>query len=276
LVSGAASKNIDYYWRFCATAFCFAVFGLCGLVFGLIVFPLMRIIPGSPTGHRRRVRTTFLRVMHWFVNLMRGVGVLTYEFEGAERLGRPGQMVMGESPHAHRRGLPARLHAADDVHCQTGAVQERIHALAGRGGGVRPQHADVRHDRAGCSGPSRRSKCNNIPEGTRTTPGQALQFQRGAASIAVRAASVITPVFIRCEPTTLAKHMPWYRIPPRRVRITFRVGEDIDPRQFRHAPAPLASRALNEHLLKVFEAELKTGGQPASAGLALETRRAFR
>jgi 1-acyl-sn-glycerol-3-phosphate acyltransferase len=103
-----------------------------------------------------------------------------------------------------------------------------------------------------------------FPEGTRTTPGQALQFQRGAASIAVRAATVVTPVFIRCEPTTLAKNMPWYRIPPRRVRISFRVGDDIDPRPFREAPAPLASRAFNEHLLRVFETELSTGGPPGT------------
>ena len=104
-----------------------------------------------------------------------------------------------------------------------------------------------------------------FPEGTRTTPGQALQFQRGAASIAVRAAAVVTPVFIRCEPTTLAKNMPWYRIPPRRVRIQLPGRCRTSIRQpFRGAPAPLASRAFNEHLLKVFESELSTGGPPGT------------
>jgi 1-acyl-sn-glycerol-3-phosphate acyltransferase len=108
-----------------------------------------------------------------------------------------------------------------------------------------------------------------FPEGTRTTPGQALQFHRGAANIAVKAALIVTPVFIRCDPTTLAKNMPWYRIPPRRVRFTFRVGADIDMAEFRNAPAPMASRALNECLLEVFEGELAIGrpgslqGRPA-------------
>ncbi len=51
--------------------------------------------------------------------------------------------------------------------------------------------------------------------------------------------------------------MPWYRIPERRVRFTFRVGGDIDPAAFRTAPVPLASRAFNTHLLKVFADELK-------------------
>jgi len=111
-----------------------------------------------------------------------------------------------------------------------------------------------------------------FPEGTRTTPGQALQFQRGAASIAVRAANVITPVFIRCEPTTLTKNMPWYRIPDRRVRISFRVGRDIDLAPFRKAPVPIGSRAFNAHLLKVFADELKApaGERQAGAG-ELET-----
>jgi 1-acyl-sn-glycerol-3-phosphate acyltransferase len=58
----------------------------------------MRWLPGSPATHRRRVRTTVLKVMHWFANLMRGVGVLTYEFHGAERLGRPGQMILANHP----------------------------------------------------------------------------------------------------------------------------------------------------------------------------------
>jgi 1-acyl-sn-glycerol-3-phosphate acyltransferase len=100
-----------------------------------------------------------------------------------------------------------------------------------------------------------------FPEGTRTTPGQAMQFHRGAANIAVKGAGLVTPVFVRCDPTTLAKNMPWYRIPPRRVRFTLRVGADIDVETFRSAPPPLASRAFNERLLQVFEAELRAGGR---------------
>lgn len=269
-------KLLDYYWRFVATAFCFAVFGLCGLVFGLVVFPLMRLLPGSPAAHRRRVRTTFLKVMHWFANLMRGVGVLTYEFEGAERLGRPGQMVMANHP-----SLIDVVFLLGFTPQTTCIVKESLYKNVftrwpvTAAGFVRNTPTFEMIERAAQALRDGQSVII-FPEGTRTTPGKALQFQRGAASIAVRAASVITPVFVRCEPTTLAKNMPWYRIPPRRVRITFRVGEDIDPRPFRQAPAPRASRALNEHLRKVFEAELKKGGQPASAGVTLERRRAFR
>jgi 1-acyl-sn-glycerol-3-phosphate acyltransferase len=255
-------RKLAYVWRFCATALCFAVFGLCGLVFGLLVFPIMRLLPGEQAEHRRRVRTVFFVVLRWYVNFMRAVGVLTYEFEGAERLGRPGQVVMANHPtlidvvflmaftpqatcivkQPLWRNPFTRwpVAAADFVsNTPTSTMLEQA-AQALRGG----QSVII------------------FPEGTRTTPGQALQFQRGAAAIAVRAASTVTPVFIRCEPPTLAKTMPWYRIPPRRVRITFRVGEDIDLTPFRNAPPPLGSRAFNEHLLGVFTEELKTGGRP--------------
>jgi 1-acyl-sn-glycerol-3-phosphate acyltransferase len=111
-----------------------------------------------------------------------------------------------------------------------------------------------------------------FPEGTRTTPGQPMQFHRGAASIAVRAATVVTPVFIRCVPTTLAKSMPWYRIPDRRVHISFRVGRDIDLAPFRKAPVPIGSRAFNAHLLKVFADELKApAGEQQDGTGELET-----
>ncbi len=253
--------KLAYIWRFCATAFCFAVFGLCGLVFGLIVFPLMRLLPGTPEIHRRRVRSMFLAVMHWFVNLMRGAGVLTYEFEGAERLGRPGQMVMANHPTlidvVFLLGFTAQATCIVKQSLWKNPFTRWPVAAAGFVSNTPTFEMIEQAAQALLEGQS----VIIFPEGTRTTPGQALQFHRGAASIAVRAATVVTPVFVHCEPTTLAKNMPWYRIPPRRVRITLRVGEDIDPAPFRSRPAPLASRAFNEHLLEVFSSELSTGGR---------------
>jgi 1-acyl-sn-glycerol-3-phosphate acyltransferase len=91
-----------------------------------------------------------------------------------------------------------------------------------------------------------------FPEGTRTTPGQAPVFHRGAAAIALRGARTITPVFISVAPTTLTKAEPWYHIPWRRVMVHLRVGDDIDPASFDNAPMPIASRRLNQHLHHLF------------------------
>ena len=93
--------------------------------------------------------------------------------------------------------------------------------------------------------------------GTRTQPGQAPAFHRGAAAIALRGAKIVTPVIIKVSPTTLTKAEPWYRIPHRRVHFSFRVGADIDPQTFAaQGPAPQASRKLNDYLHDYFIKEL--------------------
>jgi 1-acyl-sn-glycerol-3-phosphate acyltransferase len=96
-----------------------------------------------------------------------------------------------------------------------------------------------------------------FPEGTRTQPGETPSFHRGAASIALRGAKILTPVVIKVSPTTLTKAEPWYRIPKRRVHFSFRVGADIDPQAFAAlGPAPQASRKLNDYLHSYFIKEL--------------------
>ncbi len=260
-------RAISSYWRLFATGLCFTVFGLSAAFFGLFVFPVMRLMPGSAGAHRRRVRTTVRVYMRSFVGLMNAVGVLTFEFEGAERLGRPGQMILANHP-----SLIDVVFLLGFTRQATCIVKEALF-----------HHPCTRWPVAAASYVSNTPTYSMVedaaqalrdgenvivfPEGTRTTPGQPMQFHRGAANIAVRAASVVTPVFIRCVPTTLAKNMPWYQIPACRVRISFRVGRDIDLAPFRTAPVPIGSRAFNTHLLKVFADELKApaGELPAGA-----------
>jgi acyl carrier protein len=87
-----------YYWRLFATACCFVVFGLGGLALGLVVFPLTRLLPGGELAQRGRVRRTLGAVLRWFADFTVFMGVLTYEVSGAQRLGRPGQLVLANHP----------------------------------------------------------------------------------------------------------------------------------------------------------------------------------
>jgi len=104
-----------------------------------------------------------------------------------------------------------------------------------------------------------------FPEGTRTTSGQPPEFHRGAASIALRGAQVITPVIIRVEPTTLTKAEPWYSVPSRRFHFLLRRGQDIDPRQFtEQGPLPVASRKLNDCLHNYYTKELASDERSAT------------
>jgi hypothetical protein len=76
----------------------------------------------------------------------------------------------------------------------------------------------------------------------------------------VRAADVLTPVYIRCEPLVLPKFVPWYRVPSQRPHFTLEVGEDIDLAAYRGLPPPRASRLLNDWLLGHYTERLATSG----------------
>lgn len=81
-----------------ATAFNFALFGLSGLCLRLFVFPILSCLPGSVASHQRRARQTISRLFWLFIRIMARMGVLTYEVQGAEKLGRPGQMIIANHP----------------------------------------------------------------------------------------------------------------------------------------------------------------------------------
>ena len=252
-----ADRGPARVWRLAATTVCFAAFGASALVLSLIVLPATRLLPGNAERRRMRARRHVARALGRFARFMSFLGVLTYEIEGAERLNRPGQLIVANHPTLIDGVFLASL--VPNATCIVKAALARnplTRASIAAAGYVSNSPADIMIEGAAAA---LRSGGNVImfPEGTRTVPGETPQFQRGAAAIALRAAVVVTPVYIRCDPPTLAKREPWYRVPARRPHFTLRVGTDIDPEPYRgSAPPPVAARNFNEHLLRVFSVEL--------------------
>ncbi|EPN59325.1 acyltransferase family protein, partial [Pseudomonas syringae pv. actinidiae ICMP 19079] len=87
-----------YYWRLLATGISFALFGVSGLCLRLFVFPVLDCLPGSVASHQCRARRTISRLFWRFIRIMARMGVLTYEVQGAEKLGRPSQMIIANHP----------------------------------------------------------------------------------------------------------------------------------------------------------------------------------
>jgi 1-acyl-sn-glycerol-3-phosphate acyltransferase len=195
---------------------------------------------------------------------MRAVGVLTYNLNGMGRLGRPAQIIIANHPTLI--DVVFLLAFAPGTNCVVKQALWRNPFTRGpvmAAGYVSNSPTDIMIENASQALRAGQSVII-FPEGTRTTPGQPLQFHRGAATIAIRAAAFVTPVYIRCSPSTLSKGIPWYRIPDKRVHLSLRVGADIDLEPFRRAsPAPIAARALNDHLLRVYETELSEDGRAA-------------
>ncbi len=251
-----------YVWRLVATALSFLFFGLGGLALRLIWFPLLSLLPGDRLARRRRVRAAIRRAFYLHVWFMHRSGVLTFQVDGAERLGRPGQMVIANHPSLiDVVFLGSLMRDANCVvkqslwrnPCMRGPIRAAEYISNNGSPEMLEEAAAVLREG---------QTLIVFPEGTRTVPGAAPVFHRGAAAIALRGAHTITPVFITVRPTTLTKAEPWHRIPDRRVHVRLRVGEDIDLDAFKfgelHAPVPLpiASRRLNEHLHRLYLKEL--------------------
>ncbi|MFT0633873.1 lysophospholipid acyltransferase family protein [Pseudomonas sihuiensis] len=243
----------------------FALFGVGGVLLRVLVFPLLSLLPGDTLRRRTRARAVVSRTFRLFVEFMFRTGVLTYEVEGAERLGRPGQMVIANHPSLI--DVVVLIAFIRDANC---VVKQSLWENPCMRGPIRAAQyisnsgsMDMLDEAAGAL--QNGETLIIFPEGTRTVPGSSPEFHRGAAAIAVRGASLVTPVVISVTPTTLTKAEPWYSIPSRRFHFRLRVGEDIDPRQFtEQAPLPIASRKLNDHLHQHFMKELASDERSAT------------
>lgn len=245
-----------YYGRWLTTAISFCLFGVGALVIGALLLPLVRVIPAQQQRKRARARAVIKGGLRLFVALMHRLGGMTYEFRGVERLGRPGQLIVANHPSLIDVVFLLAFTARAGCVVKQGLWRNPLtRAAVTLAEYIKNDPTAVMIEAASTALRSDQTLIV-FPEGTRTTPGASRVFHRGAANIALRAAKSVTPVYIRCAPTTLTKAEPWYRIPYRRPHFTLIVGQDVDLEPYRSLPLPLASRALNEHLQAHFQAEL--------------------
>ena len=258
-----ASRTRQDFWllRLIATAAAFALFGLGCLFLRLAVFPAQRLLIMTAARRHRRSRTIITWTFHRFVRLLVGMGVLTYEFRGVERLGRPHQMIVANHPSlldvvfliAHVRDANCVVkHSLVKNPFTAGPILNAGYISNDESLEMLERAAQVLRDG---------ETLIVFPEGTRTPVDAPPRFHRGACAIAIRGARVVTPVVITMNTRSLTKGEPWYRIPHRRMHYVFEVGADIDPRQWteRH-PAPIAGRRMNDHLHHYFRMELGLDG----------------
>ena len=204
--------------------------------------------------------------LRFFIGIMHRGGVLTYEFHGRERLGRPGQLVIANHPTLiDVVFLLAFIPGAGCV-VKQGLWRNPLTRWAVTLSEFIPNDNAAGMIEGAARSLKERQTLIFFPEGTRTRPNEPMVFHRSAANVALRAAASVTPVYIRCEPTTLTKSEPWYRIPPRRPHFSLSVGDDLDLSPYGQAPLPIASRAFNEHLHQHFQQELTQLRAGARAG----------
>ena len=246
-------------WRLIATGFSFLMFGLGGITLPWLAIPLLYLLPGDTIQRERRTKALVHYTFRLFVEMMRLLGVLTYSVPDQARLNQPGQLIFANHPSLlDVVFLIAFVKRADCV-VKSGLLKNPfMKGPINVAGYIANDNPERVIDLAAAS-LKRGNSLIVFPEGTRSTPGQPLLMQRGAANIALRSNNNITPVVISCQPTTLTKELKWYQIPEQRMHFSLTIRPTIDAATFQqNVPPTRAARTLTKFLEQYFTQELVT------------------
>lgn len=233
---------LDKCIRFAWTVMSFTLFGLGGLLLGILVFPLMSLVIRDRDRRERVTRGIVSQLFRTFIAIMARVG-LTYRVSGRQagtdglEPGAPNAKGVGTLVIANH---PTLIDVVFLLALFPGAVSIVKRALwfnpftlaTVRMARYIPNH-DTTQLLDDAEARLRAGECLVLfPEGTRTVPGKAVRFRRGAALAAVRAGADIQPVQIRCEPWILDKQSSWFQVPDERPHFEFTFMERLSAEDY--------------------------------------------
>ncbi|MFA1285348.1 lysophospholipid acyltransferase family protein [Citrobacter telavivensis] len=257
-------SSLNRLWRIAMTGFCFALFGLGGLLLSVVWFNVLLVFVWDNARRRRIARRSIAASFRLFLTVTRVLGVLDYQMKGVDILRQErGCLVVANHPTLIDYVLLASVMPETDCLVKSALLKNPFLS-----GVVRAADYLV-NSQADALLPASQQRLAQgdtiliFPEGTRTRPGEAMTLQRGAANIAVRCGSDIRVVTIHCSQRMLDKESKWYQVPPTKPLFTVEVRERVKLDHFYDAnlqePA-LAARQLNRHLLL----QLQPGTLPLS------------
>ena len=252
-------KRLNHAWRLFTTGLSFSVFGLGGLVMGLLLFPISFVLIRDTGARQTAARNLIGFAFKAFIWMMKSLGVLSYQVQGKENAQAPrSQLIIANHPTLIDVVFLVSLFPQVDC-----VIKEAVTKNPFMGGTVAAanyiSNSETQELLDSCV--RRLSSGGSLllfPEGTRSRGNQPLELKLGAAAVAVDSDAEILPIIIRCTPPTLAKHEPWYKIPPTQPFFSIQilaprsinklVPGNNNPRQMK--------RALNKAFLNLFTQEL--------------------
>jgi 1-acyl-sn-glycerol-3-phosphate acyltransferase len=253
----------------------FVLFGVGALFISVTMFPLLRLSTWNAALARRRIQCGMQLTFRLYMEVMRVLGILTYTVEGAERLRQPGRLVVANHPTLIDVVLLVSLMPAVDCIVKRGLWRNPFLRWPVAWAGYLPNSEGEELVEA-CAATLRHGRSLLVfPEGTRTVPGKPMHLQRGAAHIALAADAEILPITITCDPPTLFRGNPWYRVPARRFHMHVVIGAPVAARSFCEAGATpaRAARRLNAWLLAYYgprSGRMRLTGRSATAAAGID------
>jgi 1-acyl-sn-glycerol-3-phosphate acyltransferase len=251
-----------YIWRLVWTVFAFAALSVGGFILATTVIPMVTLFNHDEDARNRRAQYIIRQSFRVYVTMLRILGVLTLEVVGAEKLPAcRGKLIIANHPTLIDIVLLMAL--VPDARC---VVKSQLFGNWLMGPVVRAT-GYISND---YEPEVLIEKCREtleagynliiFPEGTRSTPGQPLHFQRGFAHVATIAEAILQPIVISCEPITLVKGEPIYKIPDSRPSFRIEVADEIDPKNFQSVTSQSRARSarmLTSHLEADYCSRLK-------------------
>jgi 1-acyl-sn-glycerol-3-phosphate acyltransferase len=246
-------SRLDCHWRLVATALAFTTFGVCGLAFSLVLFPLAWLWP-----HRASKQCAVTGVIHAFfralVAVLQWVGVMELDARGVEALRRsshdPAIVVANHPTWLDVMVLlsltPRACCVVKSVHWGNPFFWGVVRAAEYVSNGTPLELLE-----AGAQQLARGYTLIIFPEGTRSPGRNRLHtFSRGFAHVALRSGATILPVLMSCDPPAFTKGMRWYDVPDRAFCIRVKVLDPVVPAEFasREDPIALAARTMTREI----------------------------
>ncbi|MBL5840440.1 lysophospholipid acyltransferase family protein [Enterobacter asburiae] len=246
------AARINWLWRLVMTGFCFALFGVGGLLLSLVWFNLLPIVQRDRASLRRLARRSIAASFRFFLTVARGLGVLDYRIHNLDALRSDrGCLVVANHPTLIDYVILASVMPETDCLVKSALLRNPFVS-----GVIRAADYLINSEAEPLLAASQQRLAQGdtlliFPEGTRTRFGEAISLQRGAANIAVRCNSDLRVVLIHCSEHLLDKKSRWYDVPPEKPVFTVDVRDRVNIDEFYDAneqePA-LAARQLNRHL----------------------------
>lgn len=251
----------------------YALFGLGGLVLGMVIFPLVTLTSLDASVRVARRRDLLQAAFRGYIRLLAAVGAASYEVRGAPATDRNYLIVANHPTLLDAVYLLALFPQADCV-IKHGLLRNPFtrFALSGLDYVDNADTADML-DAVVARLEAGRSVLV-FPEGTRSRPGEPLKFHLAAATMAVRAGVPCQPVVITCEPVTVAKGTPWYQIAPHRPHFRVHIEAPVSIEAIVGGLSPrYAKRALNAFLQGYYNRRLLNFRPAPASGHAPRERR---
>jgi 1-acyl-sn-glycerol-3-phosphate acyltransferase len=265
--------RLSFVWRWITTGLTLLCFGVGGVTFSLLLFPLMLAWPNGASS-QRVVTTIVHRYFHCLVTMLRAVGVMRLEVKGDIKRVASGTLVVANHPTyldimILLALIPSACCVVKSAHwrnpCFWGIV--RAAGYVSNAAGASMVDACMQRLAAGYN-------VIVFPEGTRSPSRGALHpFARGFAHVALASnveRSVSAPpvalVALDCDPPVFTKARRWYHVPPRPFRFEVTVLDTIDAASSvtPGLPPALAARCLTDSVQdQIFQHLFKHGSAQA-------------